>query len=84
MWNFIANKKYVKKERELYLRTPEQFALRKGDWKLIHFGKSLDKGREELFNIKNDPDEKKNVLKDFPKVRDKLFRELENQIKYDQ
>lgn len=83
MWNFISNEKNVKEERELYFRTPDQFALRKGDWKLIHFGNTLDEGREELFNLKNDPNETKNVVKDYPKVRNELFKELENQIKFD-
>ena len=83
MWNFISNDKKVNEERELYLRTPDQFALRKGDWKLIHFGSTLDKGSEELYNIKNDPDETKDVIKNYPEVRNELFRELENQIKFD-
>jgi arylsulfatase B len=83
MWNFISNGKNVQEERELYLRTPDQFALREGDWKLIHFGNTLNEGKEELFNLKNDPDEAKNVVKDYPKVRNKLFKDLENQIKFD-
>ena len=84
MWNYIVNEKNVNEERELYLRTPDQFALRKGVWKLIHFGNTLDKGKEELYNIKNDPDETKDVIKNYPKVRNELFKELENQIKFDQ
>ena len=83
VWNFISNEKNGTDERELYLRTPDQFALRKGDWKLIHFGKSLDDATEELFNIKNDPNERKNVLKDYPEVRNELFQDLESQIKID-
>ena len=83
MWNFISNEKNIEKERELYLRTPAQFALRKGEWKLIHFGNTLDKGREELYNIKNDPDEIKNILKNNPEIRNELFKELGYQIKFD-
>jgi arylsulfatase A-like enzyme len=83
MWNVISNQENVNEEREIYLRTPDQFALRKGGWKLIHFGKTLDEGREELYNLKNDPYETKNVVKDYPKVRNELFKELENQIKFD-
>lgn len=84
MWSFISTEKKVKEKRELYLRTPDQFALRKGDWKLIHFGNTLSEGREELYNLKNDPNETKNVMKDFPEVRDELFKKLENQIEVDQ
>ena len=83
MWNYISDLKNVNEERQLYLRTPDQFALRKGDWKLIHFGKTLQEGREELFNIKTDPDEIKDVVKDYPEVRNELFKELENQVKLD-
>ena len=83
IWNFISNEKSVNEDRELYLRIPDQFALRKGDWKLIHFGTVIDKGREELFNIKSDPNETKNVVKDYPEVRNELFKRLEKQIKFD-
>jgi arylsulfatase A-like enzyme len=83
MWDFISDEKNVKEERKLYLRTPDQFTLRDGDWKLIHFGKTLDEGREELYNLKNDPYETKNVVKDYPKVRNELFKELQNPIKFD-
>ncbi len=83
MWGFISNEKNIKKERELYLRIPDQYALRKGDWKLIHLGKTLDEGKEELYNLKNDPDERENVLKDYPQVKTELLKELKRQIKAD-
>ena len=83
MWDYISNEKNVNVERELYLKIPGQITLRKGDWKLIHFGIKINKGREELYNIKNDPNETKNVVKDYPKVRKELFKELENQNKFD-
>ena len=83
MWNFISNNKIAQEERTLYLKIPGQFALRKGDWKLIHYGKSINEGREELFNIKNDPNETKNVIQDYYEVRNRLFKELENQIQLD-
>jgi len=83
MWNYISNKKKAYDERELYLRTPDQFALRKGDWKLIHFGNKINEGKEELYNIKNDPNETKNVLNKSPEIRNELYKELINQIKYD-
>ena len=83
MWNFISNNKIAQEERTLYLKIPGQFAIRKGDWKLIHYGKSINEGREELFNIKNDPNETKNVIQDYYEVRNRLFKELENQIQLD-
>ena len=83
MWDFISIEEQKNEEREIYYRIPDQFALRKGDWKLIHFGNTLGEGREELFNLKNDPNETKNVVKDYPKVRNELFKALENQINLD-
>ena len=83
VWNFISDEKNVKEERELYLRVPNQFALRKGDWKLIHFGKTLDEGRDELYNLSNDPDEKKNVINSNTSIKIDLFNELKNQVKAD-
>jgi len=79
----ITDTSKIGDERTFYFRTPNQFALRKGNWKLIHFGKSLDEGEEELYNIKNDPNETKNVLKKKPELRNKLFKELQNQIRFD-
>ena len=83
MWDYITDKTNENKERELYLKVPGKLVLRKGDWKLIHFGNSLDEGREELYNLNNDPNETKNVVKNYPEVRNELFKELENQIKFD-
>jgi arylsulfatase B len=83
MWDFISIEEQINEEREIYYRIPDQFALRRGDWKLIHFGNTLGEGREELFNLKNDPNETKNVVKDYPKVRNELFKALENQINLD-
>jgi len=83
IWDAITGKKAENIDRELYLRTPEQFVLRKGDWKLIHFGSSLNVGKEELYNIKDDPDETKNVIKSNSTIRDELFNELKEQAKSD-
>jgi len=55
-------------EREIYGRTKKQIALRKGDWKLIHLGKTPGKGKDELYNLKNDPYEKNNVAEDYPDI----------------
>ncbi len=74
MWDFITSKNQRNEGREFYFNTPGQIAIRKGDWKLIHFSKTLDKGKEELYNIKSDPDEKNNVLKNNHNVRNELFK----------
>jgi arylsulfatase B len=83
VWDYISGEKNVNEARELYLRTPDQFALRKGDWKLIHFDNTLNEGKEELYNIKTDPDERKNILNENPEIRKELFNELSKQTKYD-
>ena len=83
MWDFITSEKNVKTERELYLKVPDKLIQRKGDWKLIHFGNLLEKGREELYNVNNDPNETKNVLKKYPEIRNELFKEMERQVKSD-
>ena len=83
IWNEITGKQTENKNRELYLRTPNQYALRKGDWKLIHFGKNLDEGKEELYNISDDPDETKNIITVNSSIRNDLFKELKNQVNSD-
>lgn len=83
VWDIIESKNISKEERSLYIRTKNTFAFRKGDWKLIHFGESLDRGTEELYNIKTDPYETKNVIKKNTQIRNELFKELQKQIKLD-
>lgn len=83
IWDAIIGKEITNKDRELYLRTSDQYILRRGDWKLIHFGKTLDEGREELYSISTDPDETKNVIKSNPAIREELFNELKKQVKSD-
>lgn len=83
IWDVITGKQIENKDRELYLRTPEQFALRKGDWKLIHFGETLDKGMQELYNISDDPYETKNLIQSNSSIRNSLSTQLKNQVKSD-
>jgi arylsulfatase A-like enzyme len=63
-------------DREIYGRTKKQFALRQGDWKLIHNGKTLRKGNDELYNLKNDPYEKNDIAKDHPKKVESLLERI--------
>ncbi|MBE9510042.1 MAG: sulfatase-like hydrolase/transferase [Bacteroidetes bacterium] len=48
-------------------------AIRNGDWKLIY---GYEKGRVELYNLKNDIGEKKNLLEQNREKADELCREL--------
>lgn len=48
-------------------------AIRKGDYKLIHFFKG---DRTELYNLENDPDESENLVKKMPKKAEKLQKQL--------
>ncbi|MBQ4914187.1 sulfatase [Maribacter sp. MMG018] len=47
--------------------------IRKGDWKLIHY---YEDGRDELYNLKQDLDEKENVLGKHPQLAQELKKEL--------
>jgi arylsulfatase A-like enzyme len=49
-------------QEKMYPRTPSWTAVRTGDWKLIHY-KDLE-AMDELYNLKSDPYELKNLIKD--------------------
>ena len=57
-----------------------QSAIRKGDWKLIHY---YETGVNELYNIKEDISEKNNLATDsrYKKITNKLAKQLSNQLK---
>ena len=69
--------------RTFYWRTNGQFALRKGDWKLIYTGKTLDEGNHELFNLANDPYEKQDVAKDNHDIVASMLEEVKMQAELD-
>lgn len=83
IWPMLTGAKTNDKDRSLYSRTGDLFSYRKGDWKLIHFGESLNEGSEQLFNLKDDPYETKNVLENNRAMRDELFNELQREAKFD-
>jgi len=66
------------KERIMYWRLRSGIALKKGDWKLIHHGKTLDEGADELYNISLDPNETKNMAVE----NEKMLLELKKEMKY--
>ncbi len=69
--------------RTLYLRTARQAAFRKGDWKLIHTGKSPEEGRDELYNLADDPGEKTDRAAERADMVRELKRELAREMALD-
>jgi len=72
----------VLNERLLYWRTPRQFAVRDGDWKLVYSGELAD-GASELFNIADDPNEKNDLADENKDIVQRLFDELKIQAGQD-
>jgi len=59
-----------------------QLAIRCGDWKLIPGirGNGTRGGRRELYNLKEDPDEKHNVWEEHPDIVKRLTKTLRQQM----
>jgi len=70
-------------KRVLYWRTENQLAVRKGEWKLVHSGESLNQGDEELFDLSKDPYEQNNLIQTYPDKVDELRKELLRQMSQD-
>ena len=51
--------------------------IRKGDYKLIRY---YEDGKEELYNLKNDIGEQKNIIEKYPKIATALSNSLSNQF----
>lgn len=69
----------VSKDRVMYWRLNNSSAVRKGDWKLIHNGRDLAGGKDELFNITLDPYEEKDLIRENPEIASDLRKEMEKQ-----
>lgn len=69
--------------RLLYWRTPKHLAVRQGDWKLVHLGKSPEAGKDELYNLKTDPFEQTDLALAEPQKMAELKRRLLQQWKQD-
>ena len=82
VWNTVLDGTPLGK-RTLYWRTKKQFALRKGDWKLVFTGNTLEDGTYELFNITNDPNETTDVAKDNHEIVIDMLEELKTQTASD-
>ncbi len=77
-WDAIRTGSQVQ-ERVLYWRTPDEMAVRKGRWKLIHHGASLANGTNELFDLVADPYESKDLAADNAPLVRELAEELGRQ-----
>lgn len=82
VWNALSGSKLP--QRVFYWRTKGQFAVRKGNWKLIHTGESLEPGEAELFDLSQDSFEQRNLMQQFPEVAAELRAELLSQAALDQ
>ena len=69
--------------RLMYWRMSKGMALKNGEWKLIHHGKTPDEGTDELYNIYTDPNETKNVAAENEKLLLELKKEMEHQYSFD-
>lgn len=75
VWSAIAEGGSTGK-REIYGRTKNQIALRYGEWKLVHNGSTPEKGKDELYNLKFDPNEKNDVARVYPDIVKSLLERM--------
>lgn len=80
MWNQLVSKS-PGMTREFYWRgvRSKSFAYRQGDWKLVIQMAKKDKVSTELYNMRNDPYEKKNLASQFPEKVKLLSDKLDKQ-----
>ena len=64
-------------DRPHFLGGVSSGAIRNGDWKLIEYFDPAKPEKFELFNLKSDPSEKKNLTESKPKVVRQLHHELQ-------
>lgn len=81
-WPLIKDES-IEEDRTLYWRSNNAFALRKGDWKLIHKNSNFSEGIDELYNISKDPYETNDLSRDNTEKLMELKLELESHIKSD-
>lgn len=73
VWSAIDGEEMDSSERTMYWKTPGMIAYRKGDWKLIC---KRDHSGKQLYNLKDDPYETKDVVADNPEILNELFEGL--------
>jgi arylsulfatase A-like enzyme len=70
-------------ERVMYWADARNQAVRRGDWKLIHFGPKLEEGRFELYDLAGDRLEAKDVFGGQATIAAELKAELSRQMALD-
>lgn len=81
-WSFLEGEPQAR-NRIMYWRMRRGFALKKGDWKLIHLGETLEEGTDELYNTSLDPNEIKNLVSENEKILLELKEEMRRQFSLD-
>lgn len=73
VWPLLIGKQNVAEERTLYWKTKQNFAVRKGNWKLLVHRNS---GKTELFNLENDFRETRDLSEANPEIAEQLKKLL--------
>ncbi len=79
-WPWITGEDEQPDDRVIFIRTNWQASLRKGGWKLIHRGRSLEDGADELYHIDNDPYEENDLVDRRPEILEGLKKEMGRQF----
>ncbi len=80
---YAINGEAKPKDRIMYWKSNNRYALKKGDWKLIHNGKTLKEGTDELYNLQIDPYETKDVSKENLEKVKELKKDLQFNSSFD-
>lgn len=75
--------KSLPEDRIIYWRLNYGMAIMQGPWKLVHYGKTPEEGRDELFNIEKDPEETNDLSAENKSVLEDLKSELKKQFALD-
>ncbi len=79
IWPYVTGRA-ANIERTFYWKTRNAIAIRKGDWKLIHHGASLNEGRNELFNLVIDPYENQDLAQVNAQKVSELLADLQKYV----
>ncbi len=82
VWDSIENNTEIS-ERTIYWHIGKRLAVLKGGWKLIHNGDTPAEGRDELYNVADDPYEERDMCEERPDMLAILKEELERQYAMD-
>ncbi|MEJ2705562.1 MAG: hypothetical protein P8Z79_24235, partial [Sedimentisphaerales bacterium] len=73
IWPWISGRTNAEESRVFYWKTPNAFAVRLGNWKLIT---NKQQKKFELYDVIADPYEKHDLAQDYPERVNKLKRLL--------